>query len=357
MKQSEQSENSYSNKSFRIMVIGAMIMAAIAIVTAIIFVVFINTINMVEESTADGYDGYDKHYVFIVDENSNGFWKQVYEAADASAKADKVYLEDIKNTLKVNFSNEELLRIAINSDVDGIIYAGSASMDAVKLINKAVKNGIGVVVLHNDIDKSKRQCYVGVNNYELGQVYASQILSMKKEDELRDTHVALITSAQMSEGAVNVIILAIEDTLKQSISEDNLPEISTIKINAEDTFSVEEEIRNFFLEKEGLPDVVVCLEGSYTQCVYQAVVDYNHVGDVSIIGYYENDDILEAIDKKIIYSTISVDTSEMGKSAIAALNEINEMGYTNSFTQVPMEIINKNQAAKILLQRRKASGK
>ena len=37
-----------------------------------------------------------------------------------------------------------------------------------------------------------------------------------------------------------------------------------------------------------------------TECVYQALIDYNQVGNVKVIGFYYSDVILDAIDKEII---------------------------------------------------------
>ena len=355
-----ENKNSYSNRSFRYMLTGAAIMIATALITAVIFGQFIKRVNAVEEGNGRTYD---QHFVFVGEDIDSELWDQVYEAARAQAEKDNIYLEDIKESLKVNYSNEDLLRVAINSNVDGIIYVGSSSANTIKLINSAVDKGIGVCVLHNDVDKSRRQCYVGVNNYELGQIYAQQILQMKEYDELLENRIALLASGDMSEGAANLVILGMEDYFDiaaakaigdtedgQPATDDEVagPEIEVIKIDAADTFSVEEDIRNIFVTDEKLPDIMICLENAYTQCVYQAVVDYNHVGEVNIIGYFANDDILDAIDKQIIYSAVSVDTEEMGKSSILAIEELNEFGYTNSFMPVSMEIIGQQEAKALL---------
>lgn len=330
------------------MVVGAVIMVVTAVVTALVFGRFIRIINNVEQGQREEYSS---HYAFIVGDNENEFWDLVYEAARSKAAEDGIYLENIKDSLNINYSTEDLLRVAINSSVDGIIYAGNTSDEVVELIDNAVSRGIGVSVLHNDMEQSQRQCFVGVSNYELGQMDATQILSICGKENLSDCDIALLVSGQMSEGAVNLIILAIEDALLTEVDESDFPEIETIKIEAEDTFSVEEDIRNLFVEKENLPDIVVCLESSYTQCVYQAVVDYNHVGDVQIIGYFYNEDILEAIDKDIVFSTISIDTKEMGESAVVAIEEYNEYGYTNSFLPIEIEIVDKSNVKSLIYQK------
>lgn len=338
-------KNNFSIKSFRYMVVAVGIMIVTALITAILFGRYINAVNTAELGHKNIYE---QHYVFVGDDVDSEFWGQVYDSARIQAEKDNIYLEDIKESLKVNYTNEDLLRVAINSSVDGIIYAGGSSKEVVKLIDNAVGQGINICVLHNDIEQSQRQCYVGVNNYELGQIYGSQIIEMTNVEEISNQTISLLVNGEMSEGAANLVVLAIEDSLVEFVEEDSLPEIEVIKINAEDTFSVEENIRNIFVTDNSLPDIMICLEDSYTQCVYQALVDFNRVGEVKVIGYFLNEDILEAIDKQIIYSTVSVDTDEMGKYSVLALEELNEFGYTNSFIPVEMEVISKNKATKLL---------
>ena len=82
--------------------------------------------------------------------------------------------------------------------------------------------------------------------------------------------------------------------------------------------------------------------------MYQAVVDYNLVGNVQIVGYFANDTIIDAVDKQVIFSTISVDTNEMGKSCIQALYEYNKMGYTNSYLPVGIEVVDQKSAHEMI---------
>lgn len=348
MKKRKLDYNRTVDKSYRYMVAGLTVVVVAAIVTLIVFGYFLRNIYEPEEEIESTYSS---HYMYIVDDKDSEFWEQVYEYASSQAALDGVYLEDIRKSLKANYSNEELLRVAINSSVDGILYAGASSDEAVELIDKAVDKGICVIVLNNDIDKSQRQCFVGISNYELGQMYASEILKMVDEETLSNTEISILASADMVEGATNLISLAIEDYLTENNPDGKLPDIQIIRIDAEDTFSVEEDIRNIFVHGKEVPDIVLCLEGVYTECVYQDIVDYNYVGECQVVGCFASDEILEAIEKGIIYSTISIDTQKMGEYAIKAIEEYNSIGYTNSFVPVSIEVVSKGKAAEIIAER------
>ena len=323
------------------MIVGTMIMIVAAVITGIIFSVITRAMQNVEqELTVD----YDRHYAFISDDSENDFWQEVFSASNEQAREYNAYLEDLGSGLGRDYSAEELLRIAVNSRMDGIVYSGGTNDKVVSLINKAADEGIGVVVLQNDVETSKRQCYVGLNYYELGQMYALQIEKLIGDEQPSDMTVDILVDGDMSEGASNLIVMAIEDYLRETVGEEAVPEIVVTRIEAEDIFSAEERIRNIFLVKEDLPDIMLCVNSVYTRCAYQAVVDYNLVGQIQIVGYFVNDTILDAIDKQVIYSTISVDTNEMGKSCIQALHEYNDMGYTNSYLPVGIEVVDQDKA-------------
>ena len=327
------------------MIAGTVIMIAAAVVTGVIFSAITKTMHSIDrELTME----FDKHYAFIAEDSESDFWKEVFEAASAQSKDYNAYLEDIGTELGRDYSTEDLLRIAVNSHMDGIVYSGGTNDRVRKLIDRASDSGIGVVVLQNDVETSRRQCYVGLNYYELGQMYALQVEKIIPAEEMKGKTVDILVDGDMSEGAANLIVMAMEDHIREGNEEENLPEIVVKRIDAEDIFSAEEKIRNIFLEKEKLPDVMLCVNSVYTRCAYQAVVDYNLVGQIQIIGYFANDTILDAVDKQVIFSTISVDTTEMGRSCIQALYEYNNMGYTNSYLPVGIEVVDQAKAHKIL---------
>ena len=327
------------------MIVGTVIMIAAAVVTGIIFRIITNTMQSIEQERAVDYD---RHYAFIAEDSESDFWQEVYSAADDQSREYNTYLEDMSTELGKDYSAEELLRIAVNSKMDGIVYSGGTNDKVRRLIDKAVDSGIGVVVLQNDVETSRRQCYVGLNYYELGQMYALQVEKIIESPQMTGTTVDILVDGDMSEGAANLIVMGMEDHIRENNGEDMLPEIVIKRIDAEDIFSAEEKIRNIFLEKDKLPDIMICANSVYTRCTYQALVDYNLVGQIQIVGYFSNDTILDAVDKQVIFSTISVDTTEMGKSCIQALYEYNNMGYTNSYLPVGIEVVDQTKAHQMM---------
>ena len=330
------------------MIVGTVIMIVAAVVTGIIFRTITRTMQAIEPEEAGGFD---LHYAFVAEDSDSDFWQEVFNAANEQARENNIYLEDLSTNLVRDYPAEDLLRIAVNSKMDGIVYSGGSNDEVSALINRAADEGIGVVVLQNDVEKSNRQCFVGLNYYELGHMYALEIEKLTETTDEQSPSIDILVDGDMSEGASNLIVMAIEDYFRERGEEDEdheLPEIAVTRIEAEDIFSAEESIRNIFLEKESLPNIMLCVNSVYTRCAYQAVVDYNLVGQIQIIGYFANDTILDAVDRQVIFSTISVDTNEMGKSCIQALYEYNNMGYTNSYLPVGIEIVDQEKAHQLM---------
>jgi len=340
------SEKGYGGRAYHIMLTGVICMFVVAIATAVLFGFILGTFK--GKKNIQHKADYLSHYVFISDDDDEDFWNSVYRSACEEAEDMNIYIEDLAGSLGENYTNEDLFRVAINSSVDGIIYGGTANDKIKELIDRAVEKGIGVVVLQNDIENSARQSFVGVNNYELGQEYASQMVKILDMSDYKSPRVTVLINDEMSEGAANVIVIAIKDYFAEKFPNAAVPEIEFVRIDSQDVFSVEEDVRNFLLDTEVLPDIVLCLNSTYTQCAYQAIVDFNRVGQTKIIGYFINDTILDAIDKQIIYSTISVDTEQMGQSSVRTLREYEELGYTNSYVSVSTRVIGEEEAKELI---------
>ena len=99
---------------------------------------------------------------------------------------------------------------------------------------------------------------------------------------------------------------------------------------------------------EKLPDIIICLNELSTTCVYQAVVDYNCVGEVAILGYYDTDTILKAIKRNVVNATISIDTEQMGAFCVDALQEYYRFGYTSQYFTADVTIIDQNNVGEYL---------
>lgn len=313
-------------------------------------------LNQVTIIQSTSYATYSRHYVLITDSKENEYWNQVYQGALEEAKKQDAYVERMGEDMDLSSEVNDLIRIAIDASVDGIIVPGSDEEERIQLINDAVKKGIPVITVRSDAIKSNRQCFVGINNYNLGKEYGKQIIQMNETRKKPIQKVYVLVEEISSDTSQSITILGIQDAIEKSSPGSKIV-VKAIPVNNKSTFGADESIRDVVLKGKNLPDVLVCLNTTYTQCTIQAAVDYNMVGQFAILGYYDSEAILSAVSKNIIDATIGVDTKQMGALCVQALKEYEESGYVSAYEAVKTSVITERIAAKRLEQKQSASTK
>lgn len=327
-------------------------MAFVIIVISICTVIFRSYVREFHKVTDK--EKYDQYYVMITEDRKSDFWQSVYRGAYERGQEENVYVDLLGEHLSQEYSREDLMRIAMTSGVDGIFVESDESDEMLQMIDEAVERGIPVVTLYGDNTHSERCSFVGVGSYNLGREYGRQVLkltSVQKNPDVLD--VAVLVNAHALNSAQNIVCSGIQDALEQEKLQGPEIELSLVTVDDTNTFSVEESIRDIFMEKK-LPDIIICLNELNTTCVYQAVVDYNCVGEVSILGYYDTDTILKAIERNVIYATISIDTEQMGAFCVDALREYYRYGYTSQYFTADVTIIDQNNVGEYLIEQKEA---
>ena len=327
-------------------------MAFVIIVISICTVIFRSYVREFHKVTDK--EKYDQYYVMITEDRKSDFWQSVYRGAYERGQEENVYVDLLGEHLSQEYSREDLMRIAMTSGVDGIFVESDESDEMLQMIDEAVERGIPVVTLYGDNTHSERCSFVGVGSYNLGREYGRQVLKLTAAQKNPDVlDVAVLVNAHALNSAQNIVCSGIQDALEQEKLQGPEIERSLVTVDDTNTFSVEESIRDIFIEKK-LPDIIICLNELNTTCVYQAVVDYNCVGEVSILGYYDTDTILKAIERNVIYATISIDTEQMGAFCVDALREYYRYGYTSQYFTADVTIIDQNNVGEYLIEQKEA---
>jgi len=287
---------------------------------------------------------YDKYYAMISMDSKSSFWQSLYKSTYEAGIEKNAYVDMISENLSKEYSESELMEIAIASGVDGIILEANESEEMTAAIHKAYKQGIPVVTVNTDNRQSERISFVGISNYELGSEYGKLVLRLANgkafpKDKIK---VVVLVDANADDLGQNILFAAMQDTIESSAKYMVKPiEMSMYLVDASNNFSVEESVRNLFIENRSeLPDIIVCLNEIDTTSVYQTVVEYNDVGLVNILGYYDSEAILKGIERNVIYATISIDTKQMGGYCIDALSEYLEYGNTSQYFSADVSVIN-----------------
>lgn len=322
-----------------------IISAFFVLITVIISILFQKFYDFGGEDT--NREVFEQYYVMITEDNESPFWNSVYQGAASEGRENGIYVELLGDNLSQSYDRLALMRMAIASDVDGIMVTADESPEMTALINEAVACEIPVVTMYSDCSHSNRCSFVGVGNYNLGKEFAAQVLGILNERSFdSDTvRIALLSDSEPKESGTNLIFSTFKEATAEYTGEKEL-DVSLVPVDGTNKFSVEESVRTLLTaSRETRPDIIVCLTDVETTSAYQAVVDYNMVGDVSILGYYDSEAILKGIQREAIYSTVSVDTLQMGKYAVEALREYREMGLTSQYFTADITIIDSGNVA------------
>lgn len=361
-KKNRENKNNRRNNYKRYLILTIALIMVTMITGTIVFRFYIN--NFTKERDASRYEQY---YVMITGERNDSFYEEVYQGVYEAGLERGCYVDLLDKGFASDYTREDMMRIAIASEVDGIIVAADESDEMTRLIDEAAADGIPVVTLYNDNTKSARCSFVGVGSYDLGREYGRQVLKIAQqldtallvktedqpgtvvldEDGALSLSVMILVNANAQDSGQNILCSGIQETLESEKPEGMEIELTLMSVDDTNAFSVEESIRDIF-RAGNFPDIMVCLNELNTNCVYQAVVDYNKVGEVNILGYYDSDTILRAIDRNVIYATISVDTEQMGKFCVEALTEYHDFGNASQYFMADIVLINKDNVEQYL---------
>lgn len=312
------------------------ILLGCGVLLSCIWVYFQKSMEQIDLEEMKKSKTYANHYVLIGDDRDSMLWEAVYEsacghAADADAYLELLYPEnDPDNTL------EDCLQISIASQVDGIILRPDGSSRIRELIGAAAEAGIPVVAVLEDDSESDRISFVGLNSYQMGDAYTEQVVHYLNED-VTDVMILIDENSQGTE--MSLIYSQMVNAVEKGKKEGQTVNIIANYVENSTDFESEESIRDIFVNEDPLPDIIVCLDEVLTECAYQALVDYNEVGNVDIIGFYYSDLILEAVKRGTMPATIALDTEEIGKYCVEALEEYRFQGHTSNYYSVGLKVI------------------
>jgi len=281
---------------------------------------------------------YEKEYVMIAEGEDSQFWQNVYKSGQKEAIKNDAYLKWMEKDSSEAYSMEDYMKIAIASKVDGIFIHPDGSTTVRELINQAQEEKIPVITLVDDDTQSDRISCIGLNAYQMGQEYADEINQYVTD---KTKHVEVLLDEKDTANN-DIIFNQMKSNIHTSKSEEGTLSITALDIAGQNTFDSEEGIRNVFIDNKNLPDILVCLSDTDTQAACQAIVDYNQVGNISIIGYYLSDTVKNAINKGIIQSAIVPDTDQIGKQAIDAMSEYSKNGNVSEYTSITLNVVTKD---------------
>lgn len=283
------------------------------------------------------YSQYDSYVVMISSDDDSDFWQRVYKAAYEYGKKHGVYVDLLSDNVDMKYSKTELLEMAIESDCDAILLEGDDSPETVNLLNEAAAKNIPVITLENDVPVDARVSFVGINNYTIANLYATSL----EKNIVKQKHAMIIGDSTINEATANTFVNNIQEALADKEIVNAPLEFEIRIIESDEPFATEEYIQNLFKKNE-LKPIVICLDAVSTESFYQAMIDYNKVGQILLLGNYESQVIYTGIKQGVIKSTVTMDADSMGETATKAFIEYRDAGYVSDYINVEPRMIDES---------------
>ncbi len=279
---------------------------------------------------------YERNYCLVSTDRSEQ-WQSIYKYASEQAQLAGACLQWIGQNIPGSYSTRECLQMAVASSPDGILLFHETGEDVSDLLEEAAKKQIPVVTVMNDVPLSLRTSYVGLNSWQLGDIYGAQVRASLKTG---NNKIVILSASPKDNEFFNNLYVRMSQKIQEYLPEEKAVDITYKEVDTSLRFNAEETIREMFVKKEETPDILVCLDAVSTECALQEVIDYNEVGRVQMLGYYTAEDTIDAIDKNIMKATIAVDTEQIGRACVDALNEYLKAGYVSDYNSVAIKLVN-----------------
>ena len=288
----------------------------------------------------ENFEEYERIYAYIAEDPDSQLSKRIYKEINEYAQSNGCYVEMTGQNLSTSYSKSDRIKIAISSKVDGIILEGDTSEETVSLIDRATAKGIPVVTVLTDCDTSSRKSFVGLNNYSLGTEYGDELARIASEKKLYPL-TALVLLDNYDGNTDDIIYSGIKESAKgRSIT------LTSGVVDTSTPFTSQEDVMNILDSLEKVPDVIICLNDRASESVYQCIVDKNLVGQTTVLGYYDSNTILKAIEKGSVYATFAIKANDVAKQCVSALNEYHETGFVSEYFSSNYVLINSENLSK-----------
>lgn len=327
---------------FRFFVIVTTIVVAASVVGALYYYNRINN-EYGDDTTYIFSDDPKYHFSLILNSHHDVYWQSfkegVFEAAKIySAAIEFNPVEDLESSKMM-----EYISIATKSKVDGIIINGRNTDELSEVINDAAAHNIYIIMAGEEVqtNDSKMLSLVGTNFYEYG-MQAAKLIGQTGDDHQK-VNLAVILSGEYSDEAENVGSMQnnmMMIGLKKVIDQDGRINLLDTLKRSNDLLGAEDLTRSILTQHQDV-DVIFCTNEKDTIAAARVIVERNLVGRVMVVGTDVTQEIINYINKGIIYGVIDRNGYDAGYKSVEML--INSIGETfqSNYEDVDIDIYTK----------------
>lgn len=327
---------------FRIFVIITTIVVVASVVGALYYYNRINN-EYGDDTTYIFGDDPKYHFSLILNSYHDVYWQSFKEGVFEAARVNNAAIEfnpveDLESSKMM-----EYISIATKSQVDGIIVNGHDTDEFREVINDAAEHNINIVMAGEEVltSDSIMLMFVRTNLYEYG-VQAAKLIGQTGSGNDK-VNLAVILSSKNSDEADRIGSMQsniMMSGLKKVADEDRKINLLDTLYRSSDLLGAEDLTRSILTEYQDI-DVIFCTNEKDTVAAARVIVERNLVGQVVIVGTDVTQEIINYINKGIIFGVIDRNGYDAGYKSVEML--INSIGETfqSNYEDIDIDIYTK----------------
>ncbi len=232
-----------------------------------------------------------------------------------------------------DYDMESLSKILSATEVDGAVINLENNVTASILIEKLREAGIVILTAGNDAPESGREIYIGTNKYNLGKQAA--LLAVEATGKSGNIAVILGSEYESTQSPSGNNFL---NGIYETYSDRALYKLTEVRYSKDERAEI---IIDELLKGRSPLNAVICTDPLDAIRVTRVLVDRNMVGNIKIIASGDPPEILDAIQKDLIYASVVEDYQELGELSVTNLLKSLEGESVSSYINIPIETLSK----------------
>lgn len=255
------------------------------------------------------------HLQVIIEDTNEYFWTVFQEGAKDAAEEFGVYVEFVHVSQRDTSILEEVVEKGSNARVDGIIMQAADIEKTQDIIENAKKKGVFVLTYENDNFIIPGTPMVGTNSFSIGRMAGN--MAVEATDGKADIVIVMNDEGKSGDALYRDLIV---QGITDSWSEHKDMKIKDIYLLDSSIFVAESVLVNV-IDSNYKTDLIICIDEKSTPGIAQALVDYNMVGDIELIGYGIMPQTAEYIERDVIYGTVCPDGYKIGYNSVKQMTK------------------------------------
>lgn len=243
----------------------------------------------------------------IVKKVNYDFWEVVKMGTEAAGKEFGVTVDYEGPTDENDIDGQiSMVDAAIREKVDALVLAAGDYVRLVDVTEKAVSEGIPVIIIDSGLNSDRISGFVGTDNVEAGKKLGETLIG-KVGDNCDIAVMSFVkgtaTSVQREEGLAEAIK-----------AKPGIKLLSTEYCNSDENTA--QELTEELVRKYPGLDVIVCLNAYGTTGTARAINKLNLAGKVKVIGFDSTPEEISLMEKDVIQSLVIQNPFSMGYQGV-----------------------------------------